>query len=125
MNLLSTLISSRAILENPDILQSTPWGNIWKNDFWGTPLSHSGSHKSYRPLTVLSFKLNFIAGQLDPKSYHVTNVVLHGVASGLVFALAHSLFGSTSQSLLASLLFAVHPIHTGLARLFTLYFYAS
>ena len=104
---------SRAILENPDILPSTPWRNIWWNDFWGTPLSHSGSHKSYRPLTVLSFKLNYMAGQLDPKGYHATNVILHSVTSGLVFVLAHSLSGSAFQGLLAGILFAVHPIHTG------------
>lgn len=29
---------------------------IWSNDFWGTALSDAKSHKSYRPLTVLSFR---------------------------------------------------------------------
>ncbi len=34
-------------------------GSIWSNDFWGTALSDVKSHKSYRPLTVLSFMYDF------------------------------------------------------------------
>jgi hypothetical protein len=34
-------------------------GSIWSNDFWGTALSDVKSHKSYRPLTVLSFRYEF------------------------------------------------------------------
>lgn len=33
--------------------------SIWSNDFWGTALSDAKSHKSYRPLTVLSFRYDF------------------------------------------------------------------
>lgn len=29
---------------------------MWTNDFWGTPMSSTDSHKSYRPLTVLTFR---------------------------------------------------------------------
>lgn len=47
---------SRAIKTNPDVLPTTPISQLLWDDFWGTPLTHSGSHKSYRPLTVLSFR---------------------------------------------------------------------
>ncbi len=47
---------SRAILKNPDLQSDTPKINLFYNDFWGTPLTHSGSHKSYRPLCVLTFR---------------------------------------------------------------------
>lgn len=30
--------------------------SIWSNDFWGTALSDVKSHKSYRPLTTLTFR---------------------------------------------------------------------
>ena len=49
-------IFSRAILKNPDLQSDTPLINLFYNDFWGTPLTHSGSHKSYRPLCVLTFR---------------------------------------------------------------------
>lgn len=41
------------------------------------------SHKSYRPLTVFTFRLNYMMHQLEPWGYHVTNVVLHAVVCSL------------------------------------------
>ena len=57
---------SRAILKNQDLRPETPISNIWYDDFWGTPLRHSGSHKSYRPLVVLTFRLNYLLHELHP-----------------------------------------------------------
>jgi len=48
---------SEAIINNEDLKPETPIMNLFYNDFWGTRLTHNGSHKSYRPLTVLSFRL--------------------------------------------------------------------
>lgn len=55
-NPFSLFLYSRAIKTNPDVLPTTPISQLLWDDFWGTPLTHSGSHKSYRPLTVLSFR---------------------------------------------------------------------
>lgn len=35
------------------------------------------SHKSYRPLCVLTFRWNYLIHQLDPMGYHLLNVILH------------------------------------------------
>lgn len=40
-----------------DLRPDTPLNNIWTNDFWGSNLSSNSSHKSYRPLTVFTFRL--------------------------------------------------------------------
>lgn len=45
-----------AITKNKDVLGTSPILHVFKNDFWGTPMSDINSHKSYRPLTVLSFR---------------------------------------------------------------------
>uniref|UniRef100_A0A669DCR3 dolichyl-phosphate-mannose--protein mannosyltransferase n=1 Tax=Oreochromis niloticus TaxID=8128 RepID=A0A669DCR3_ORENI len=103
---------SRAIKTNQDLLPETPWTNIFYDDFWGTLLTHSGSHKSYRPLCTLSFRLNHAVGGLEPWGYHLVNVVLHGAVTGLFTSLARLLLGGGLWSLLAGLLFAAHPIHT-------------
>ncbi|XP_062246339.1 protein O-mannosyl-transferase TMTC2 [Platichthys flesus] len=103
---------SRAIKTNQDLLPETPWINIFYDDFWGTLLTHSGSHKSYRPLCTLSFRLNHAVGGLEPWGYHLVNVALHGAVTGLFTALARLLLGGGLWSLLAGLLFASHPIHT-------------
>ena len=107
------LCSRRAILQNDDILSSSPISNLFINDFWGTPLSHSGSHKSYRPLCSLTFRLNALISGLNPYSFHLVNVSLHAISTYLVAAFAKTVFSRKSTVFLAPLIFALHPIHTG------------
>ena len=45
-----------AIKNNADVTGETSMWSVWGNDFWGKPMSDPHSHKSYRPLTVLSFR---------------------------------------------------------------------
>ena len=33
-----------------------PWTDAWYNDYWGRPLDSTSSHKSWRPLSVWSFR---------------------------------------------------------------------
>ena len=33
-----------------------PWTDAWRNDYWGRPLDSTSSHKSWRPLSVWSFR---------------------------------------------------------------------
>lgn len=110
----SLIDSSRAIKTNPDVNPSTPWTNLMFNDFWGTPLTHSGSHKSYRPLCVLSFRLNHWLHELQPAGYHLFNVLLHCLATALFTLLARSLLPAKAEgaTAVAGCLFAAHPIHT-------------
>ncbi|XP_027007664.2 protein O-mannosyl-transferase TMTC2 [Tachysurus fulvidraco] len=103
---------SRAIKTNPDLLPETPWTNILYSDFWGTLLTHSGSHKSFRPLCTLSFRLNYALGGLEPRGYHLFNVGLHCCVTALFTALCGLLLAGEPWSLLAGLLFASHPVHT-------------
>lgn len=93
---------------------TTPWINLLFNDFWGTPLTHSGSHKSYRPLCVLSFRFNHWLHGLQPAGYHLFNVLLHCVATALFTLLARSLLPPKAglATAIAGCLFAAHPIHT-------------
>lgn len=106
------LFSSRAIKTNQDLLPETPWTNILYDDFWGTLLTHSGSHKSYRPFCTLSFRLNHALDGLRPWGYHLVNVVLHGMVTALFTAFCRPLLGGGLWSLFAGLLFASHPVHT-------------
>ncbi|KAK9952285.1 hypothetical protein ABG768_018135 [Culter alburnus] len=100
-----------AILDNKDLRPTTPLKNLFLNDFWGTPMSEERSHKSYRPLTVLTFRLNYLFSELSSSSYHLFNVVLHAVVCVLFLHFCRLLL-DRSTSLIAALLFAVHPIHT-------------
>lgn len=44
------------VLRNPDVQGKTPFWGLFLNDFWGTRMTNEASHKSFRPLTILSFR---------------------------------------------------------------------
>ncbi|XP_014210531.1 transmembrane and TPR repeat-containing protein 1-like isoform X2 [Copidosoma floridanum] len=102
-----------AILRNRDVLAQSPLGQLLRDDFWGTPMHDPNSHKSYRPLTTLTFRLNYLAAGLRPSWYHATNVALHAAACMLVTRVGLAVASLTPGfAALAGLLFAAHPIHT-------------
>lgn len=103
----------RAILGNADVSGGVAWQRTFGNDFWGTPLTDSGSHGSWRPLCVLSFRLNYMmAGGFAPWGFHLVNNLLHCIATALVVRVARTLLASFWAVLAAGTLFAAHPIHT-------------
>jgi hypothetical protein len=67
---------------------------------------------AYRPFQMMSYMADHSLWKLDPGGYHLTNVVLHALVALAVFWLWTILSGNALLSLLAALLFAVHPIHT-------------
>nr|XP_012218090.1 PREDICTED: transmembrane and TPR repeat-containing protein 4 isoform X1 [Linepithema humile] len=105
---------TEAIVNNDDV-RDTPIWQIFKNDFWGTKLSHKQSHKSYRPLTILSFRLHFWLRQdLISQDFHIMNIALHSMVCLLTLFVYNMLLGPDERntSFYAAALFAVHPIHT-------------
>ena len=101
-----------AIELNKDLLPQTPWSRLMENDFWGTSMLSPTSHKSYRPLTVATFRLNYMLHELQPLGYHLVNVLLHSAVCYLYVLLCGVVFSEVWPALIAGLLFAVHPIHT-------------
>nr|XP_040240135.2 protein O-mannosyl-transferase Tmtc3 [Anopheles coluzzii]XP_040240136.2 protein O-mannosyl-transferase Tmtc3 [Anopheles coluzzii]XP_040240137.2 protein O-mannosyl-transferase Tmtc3 [Anopheles coluzzii]XP_040240138.2 protein O-mannosyl-transferase Tmtc3 [Anopheles coluzzii]XP_040240139.2 protein O-mannosyl-transferase Tmtc3 [Anopheles coluzzii]XP_049465911.1 protein O-mannosyl-transferase Tmtc3 [Anopheles coluzzii] len=100
-----------AIKENRDLRPHSSIKNVFLNDFWGTPMYKEQSHKSYRPLCVLTFRWNYLLHGLEPAGYHLVNVLLHTIVSLMYFRMCAMLLSETA-SFAAALLFAVHPIHT-------------
>ncbi|XP_041973307.1 protein O-mannosyl-transferase Tmtc3 [Aricia agestis] len=100
-----------AIKENRDLRPHTPISNIFLNDFWGTPIHKEQSHKSYRPLTVLTFRWNYALHGLQPAGYHLVNLLLHALVSLLYYRVC-GMFLPEFTSFIAALLFVIHPIHS-------------
>lgn len=102
-----------AIIDNLDV-SSADHGlrEIFSHDFWGAHMSTKMSHKSYRPICVLSFRLNFLVHGFSVYGYHLINILLHALTSALVVRLARDLDLTSSASLVSGLFFAVHPVHS-------------
>ena len=78
---------------------------------------YNGSPLISRPVTMATFAVNFAIGGLDPFSYHIMNFFIHLANAILVYILLIFTLRNRSAkwmniSLLAALMFAVHPIQT-------------
>ena len=110
-----------AVRDNQDLRSSTPIAHLLRDDFWGEPMQSAVSHKSYRPLTVLTFRMNYALHELQPWGYHVINVLLHGLATILFGIVCRKVVwpwrdcgrGSREGLVFTTMmLFASHPVHT-------------
>ena len=89
----------RSFTSIPDMLANTEWkGAGWENHL-------------YRPLTTFSYALNYSVSGLTPWTYHLVNVLVHGVVSVLVFRVGLRWGLSMGLAVIGALFFAVHPIH--------------
>ncbi len=65
----------------------------------------------YRPLTILSFSLDYAVWHRWASGYRLTNLLLHALNGWLVFLLASLLIGSAG-AWAAAAVYLFHPIHT-------------
>ena len=106
-----------AIVWNRDARASSdggsPVADIFRNDFWGQGMGEEFSHKSYRPITVLSFRASSELHGLWPPGFRVANVLLHATNAAIwSLLLTRKWDCDMLAATAASLLFAVHPITT-------------
>lgn len=106
-----TLDDVPIIEENALIRDMGNWRQFFTTNYWGDSPKYQDK-SLYRPLTILSYALNYKAGQNDPRGYHAVNIILHAVASALIVWMLFGLFGTLSAATIAGILFALHPIHT-------------
>ena len=80
-----------------------------------TPLMHGSSFmqllKHYRPISVLSFSLDYAIWDLQPFGYNLANLILHILVSILVFLLSSRFFKRNIWiSFLGAFIFSIHPV---------------
>jgi len=101
-----------AILLNEDVKPSKPFTSLFFHDFWGQNIRAIDSHKSYRPITTLTYRINWILHGENARGFHLVNLALHGLMCILVLLLARRIFGQEPAALVATLTFVFHPMHT-------------
>ena len=109
-----------SITQNPQLhLKNLSWESI-KRTFFSAP---GAPHDVYRPISGLSFALNYYFGGLEVQGYHLLNVFIHVVASVFLFLFVYhtlnlpTLAGKYAAqaftiALLATAFWAIHPIQT-------------
>ena len=117
-----------SVIKNVVVNDMVNWKEAFTRDFWGVEMKEAQSHKSFRPLTTLTLKLNYLYGQkyrdtpVDEKdsntkhpptySFHFVNVLLHGVVTGLITESTYFILRDDIISqLIVGFLFGLHPVH--------------
>jgi tetratricopeptide (TPR) repeat protein len=101
------------IVKNPLIRSISNVSGIFSTHYWYASSGETASaHLLYRPLSILSFALNYRINGLDPFGYHFVNIVLHLVNSLLVYLLIYLIIKQPVLAALVAILFAAHPVHT-------------
>jgi Flp pilus assembly protein TadD len=105
---------TKQIVGNPDLRS---WSNIihaFSHDVWsfqrGT-LTTDIPPPYYRPLFTAYLTINYQLFGLWEPGWHLMNLLVHTIASALVYFLLKRFSGDLAIALLGALLFAVHPAH--------------
>lgn len=105
--------------DNRNFLDNTAYRGLGLTQLaWMWTSTHMGH---YVPVTWMTLGLDYVVWGMNPLGYHIQNVVLHGLNAALVFTLATRVFaragvsadgdpGNVWPSVVAALVFAVHPL---------------
>ena len=93
---------TRLILGNPAVTHPSAAGAWDLMSQWHSDL--------YQPLPMLTFQANYALAGARPFSWHVVNLVLHGLSATLAGLLAFRLAGCRRVAALTAVLFACHPM---------------
>lgn len=92
------------IRDDPRISDPSRWGEFITGSY------NNGADRLYRPLTSLSYAIQWSLHGDRAWAFHLVNVLLHAGASALAAVLGTRLLGLTG-GWIAGAIFAVHPVH--------------
>jgi protein O-mannosyl-transferase len=123
-----------SVVKNVVVNGHVHWREAWKRDFWGVEMTTAQSHKSFRPVTTLTLRANYLLAQWYHQlqssteklkdnnhqktehpptlSFHLVNLLLHGMVTGMITrATSYVLPTNIVSQLIVGLLFGLHPVH--------------
>ncbi len=96
------------VAQNPNVHHLSAFADAWVSAYWPNLPFQVGL---YRPLTIVSYMLEWALWHGNPLGFHLVNVVLHAAVSALVVVLMLRLGAPVLAAAAGGLLFAVHPVH--------------
>jgi len=93
------------LLENDSVKGLAAW-NL-RSIFSGSYAGFGG----YTPLVFMSYALEYHFFQLDPRIFHIDNLLLHVLNTVLIYFFIFLISRNIRLSFITSLLFGIHPLH--------------
>jgi protein O-mannosyl-transferase len=96
------------VQQNPNVHHLASFGDAWVSAYWPNMPYQVGL---YRPLTIVSYMIEWALWHGQAMGFHLVNVVLHGAVSALVVVLMLQLGAPSLAAAVGGLSFALHPVH--------------
>ena len=78
----------------------------------GSPSDLGTGSVGYRPISNLTYFLDYYLFQAKPYGSHLINILIHCVNAVLVYWIVNQIFSSSILGIFAGLLFSLHPIQS-------------
>ena len=91
------------------------WDRLIRTDYWGLEMfdPQVWTHKSFRPITVYSFRFDYQNFGFDSYAFHRHNIILHALSGLLLGYVAHTILKvGPFFSAYMTHIFLTHPVHT-------------
>lgn len=113
------ILDETHIDQNDDVNGVTPLIDVFLNDYWGRRMNAHNSHKSWRPFSILLFRILRSHGNHIPTILfdRIIGLFIHAALAELVSNCACLLFPQSTKKhqssirIFTKLLFAFHPTH--------------
>jgi len=105
------------IVDNPHLRGPNFLKTVFSSPFGGSAGLDKGSRELekaqifYRPLTSLSYWIDYQIWGMNPAGFHLTNILVHTANSLLVLAIFLELGAGLAPAFFSALLFSVFPVH--------------
>ncbi|MCM8790455.1 MAG: tetratricopeptide repeat protein [Candidatus Omnitrophica bacterium] len=101
----NTLIADNAVIKNFSNIPS-----IFVSDNIVTPTGKT--FHFFRPIQIITYMIDYSRWGLNPKGYHLTNIILHVLVAFALYWFVGNLYRDKLLALACAAIFIVHPIHT-------------
>ena len=109
----SFFMDDSMIARNANVYAELDLRRLFRTDYWGLDMfAGTWTHKSFRPLTVLTFRWNYLLHGFNSAGFHITNLSIHLLCSGLLGVVGIFAGLTSPWAVLLALLFFAHPVHT-------------
>jgi len=109
-------ISGQFIWDDEHLVQNNTMIKSWKNvpAVFAEDIGAGGGkeYNFYRPVQMLTYMADYSLWKIDPKGYHLTNIILHILAALAVYYLIYLLLADDLIAFFAAAFFTAHPIQT-------------
>ena len=97
--------------QNPYLRLWPGFARVFTSSVWALTDVESESNY-YRPLMWIAYNAIYTVAGASPWAFHLVNVLLHVCVTAVVFLLTLELWKDLKIAGIASILFALHPVHT-------------